>query len=110
MTFDELPDAVEQLINDVRQLKQLAGRSDRLLEKEWYTLREAAELKGISESSLRKRPRRYWPHRGEGHAVIKSGKHSRMFHRSEVAEWLPLTEQDIDRRIEFERRTGREAG
>ena len=57
--FDDLPAAIEQLMNDVRQLKQIAESSERILEKEWYTLSESAELKGISYDALRKRPRRY---------------------------------------------------
>jgi hypothetical protein len=32
-----------------------------------------------------------------------------MYHRSELMEWLPLTEADIDQRIEMERRKERHA-
>lgn len=63
---------------------------------EWMTLRQAAELKGVSYDVLRKRSRRYWPAFGVGHPVVSTGHYSKMYHRSEVLAWLPLTEAEID--------------
>lgn len=104
MTLEELPRAVEGLQRDLSTVLRILDDPDRRLVQEWYTLKEAAELKGVSYDSLRKLPRRYWPNRGETHQVVHSqGKFGRMYHRSEVAAWLPLTAEEIDQAIRLER-------
>lgn len=77
------------------ELERVLDAQDRLGQ-EWYSLREAAELKGVSYEVLRKRPLRYWPNFGRSHAVMHRGHHAKMFHRSEVALWLPMTEAEMD--------------
>lgn len=89
---------------DIRQIirEELFATS-----RQWWTLRAACELKGVSYDVVRKRPRRYWPNRGEGHPVIANGGHySEMFSRDEVLAWLPLTEPEIDAQIVREVRRG----
>lgn len=109
MTFDELPAAVEELLRQQAELKAIIAQLDRPQYREYYTLRQACELKGVSFEVVRKRPMRYWPARGNSHRVINSGgRYSRMFHRSEVFEWLQLTEEEIDAQIRRES-TGRKA-
>ncbi|MFP4066239.1 MAG: hypothetical protein ACLFS5_01940 [Spirochaetaceae bacterium] len=102
MRFDDLPQAVEEVRQTLARLLEVTARdsSETRLTQEWYTLRDACELKGISYEVMRKRPRRYWPARGNGHPVVNNrGHYSDMYHRSEVLAWLPLTEPEIDEQI-----------
>lgn len=65
-------------------------------EKVWYTLREAAELKGISFDVLRKRPRWTWPNFGMSTTMIDgSRKYREVYHRGHVLRWINQTEAEI---------------
>ena len=98
MTLEQLPTAFTELRNELHRIR--AVLLNRQFDQEWYTLRQACELKGVSVEVVRKRPRRYWPNQGHGHPVINNGGHySEMYHRTEVEAWLPLTETDIDAQI-----------
>lgn len=64
--------------------------------KTWYTLREAAELKGISYDVLRKRPRWERPNFGEATSMIDgSRKYQEVYHRDHVIPWLEKTSEEL---------------
>lgn len=65
--------------------------------REWWTEADACTRKGVSHAILR-RPenRRYLPNHGMSARVFRNGRYSKMYHWSWVAEWLPLTEGEID--------------
>ncbi len=68
------------------------------LGKRWYTLHEAADLKGISFEVLRKRPAKYRPNFGRGTCMIDgSRKYQEVYRDTDVMRWLDQTEEDIDR-------------
>lgn len=93
VTMELTPEELRRLIRE--ELELVLDAQERL-KKEWYKLGEAAQLKGVSPDVLRKQPRRYWPAFGRSHPVVSKGHYSQMYHRSEVALWLPLTEAEID--------------
>lgn len=75
------------------------------LEKYWYTAKEACEIKGVSYHTLRKREadgrtRRYLlPNYGRGTQVLSFGKYREMYSREQVSEWLPKTQEQIEREL-----------
>lgn len=72
------------------------------LTKQWYSAREACEIKGISYHTLRKRDRNgktrrhLLPNFGRGTKVLSYGKYRDMYSREQVAEWLPKTQEQIE--------------
>lgn len=88
-TAAALKAAVDQLVN--------AGA----LTKEWYTARECCHLKGVPYNTLRLPAFVHLlPNFGRPTAVLESGRCRHMYHRSDVAMWLPLTQADIERERE----------
>lgn len=95
---DDLVDDMEAIRSDIAKLVSLLDAKQRKIEKRWYTLREAAELKGISFEVLRKMPGRYYPNFGRSTEMVKnSRKYNRMYRADHVYAWLDKAEEDIDR-------------
>lgn len=66
--------------------------------KRWYTLREAAELKGMSYEVVRKLPPKYWPNFGHSQTLVSgSRRYNRVYRDVDVYRWLDMTEEDIER-------------
>lgn len=85
---------LEEIRDEIRELREKIQPAE---QKTWYTLHEAADLKGISYEVLRKRPIQYRPAFGRGTNLIPgSRKYGEVYHRDEVMEWLGLTEEEID--------------
>lgn len=89
-------DVLEAIRDEIAQLRE---KVEGPVVKTWYTLKEAAELKGISYEVLRKLPPRYYPNFGRSQALVTgSRKYSHVYHHTDVREWLDMTEDDIDAR------------
>jgi hypothetical protein len=103
MTFDDIPSAVGRILDRLDILEERINALPSYDTRYWWTLRQACERKGVSYEVVRKRPRRYWPNRGQGHPVVNNGGHySEMYSYTEVMEWLPKTEAEIDAEIRWE--------
>lgn len=90
-------DLVQELVEEVRSLRaQVATLRPKDLPA-WLSLKEAAELKGVSFEALRRQPKRYWPNFGHGGA-LSSDRRKRMYHRDDVLEWCRWDQDEIDRR------------
>lgn len=91
---------IDELIAETRRLSTIvdAIASAGALTKEWYTGKEACELKGVPWNTLRLPAYSHLlPNYGHATAVLAAGRCRYMYHRSDVAAWLPLTQADIER-------------
>ena len=107
--LEHWPEAIATMKRDVAELKkgvillrQQTTEMQRTVMpyKEWYTRAEAAELKGVSKSTLDKKPWLY-PNFGKAREVTR-GRF--LFHRSDVMAWLPKSEEQIRCELEELRR------
>lgn len=71
------------------------------LNRYWYTAKEACALKGVSYNTLRKPENRHLlPAYGRPTEVLRAGRCREMYSVSEVADWLPKTEEEIERELQ----------
>lgn len=103
ITIDEIPELRESVDRFAAALERFTAL--RGLTQEWYTEEEACRLKGVPYNSLRKpETRRYLPNYGRRTEVLHTGRCRYMYHRDQVAYWLPLTAAEIDEQWEQELR------
>jgi hypothetical protein len=102
ITIEEIPELRESLdrfTDAVDRFVALRG-----LTKAWYTEQEACSAKNLPYNTLRQQAhRRYLPNFGRRTEVFIKGGHQWMYSRDQVAAWLPLTYDEIDRMWEQER-------
>lgn len=93
---------VDELLAEVQRLSSAveATLHAGVLTREWYTAREACELKGVPYNTLRLPAFVHLlPNFGRPTAVLEAGRCRHMYHRSDVAAWLPRTQAEIERVI-----------
>lgn len=88
--FDELRTSIEYVI------RLLKDTDNTRLSKEWYSLKDCAELKGVSYEKLRHSPKHLWPNAGNPTPVYSEGRYSKLYRREDVIVWLPKTEAELD--------------
>jgi excisionase family DNA binding protein len=84
ITFEQMPEAITLLLEKMTRIENLltSGRADSLMVKEMLTTDEAAELMGISKSSLYKMTAR------KDLPTYKPGGKKVYLKRTEVVAWL----------------------
>ena len=87
-------DVLDHILNEISALRQEVQRP---VQKRWYTLHEAAELKGISFDVLRKLPRWHRPNYGRSTCLISgSRKYNEAYRAEDVMVWLEKTEDQLE--------------
>ncbi|MEX2444459.1 MAG: hypothetical protein WD492_12690 [Alkalispirochaeta sp.] len=88
---------LHEIREEIGALREELARIKSPTQKRWYTLHEAADVKGISFDVLRKLPRRYWPNFGRSTSMIDgSRKYKEVYRDTDVMAWMEMTEADID--------------
>lgn len=96
----EIRDLLETIVDKLTDQARIDATPADVRAREWWTEADACARKGVSHSVLR-RPenRRYLPNHGMPARVMRNGRYSKMYHWTWVAEWLPLTEAEIEQTL-----------
>jgi len=97
MVFVELTEEMKAISSAFENLsEEIRANTHSSLPKQWYTLKDAADLKGVSYEKLRHSPRYLWPAMGRSTQVFRTGRYSKMYSREDVSAWLTKTETELE--------------